>query len=256
MIGAIAGDVIGSVYEKRPIKTKDFELFHKRSKFTDDTVLTIAVADCIMNQKPYEATLKQYGRKHLKRGYGSRMMKWLLGIQKAPFNSFGNGSAMRVSPVGFLFETPQEILAEAKRSAEVTHNHPEGVKGAQAIAWAIFMARKGKSKSELKETIASKFGYDLDRNLNDIRKGYSFDVTCQGSVPEAIISFLASKDYEDAIRNAISLGGDSDTLACMAGGIAEAYYQHIPSYIIHEVQQRLKPDLLNILSQFQNLSTT
>lgn len=251
MIGAIAGDIIGSVYETFNVKTKDFPLFIKSSRFTDDTVLTIAVTDCLLNQKDYAKTLQEYGRKYPKKKYGSSFYKWIFTENPKPYNSFGNGSAMRVSSIGFYHETISDVLEAAKNSAEVTHNHIEGIKGAQAIASTIFLARQGKSKREIKEFIENKFEYNLSRSIDDIRPDYQFDITCQGSVPESIISFLESVDYEDAIRNAISIGGDSDTLACMTGGIAQAYYKKIPSEIDLEVRKRLPPEFLILLERFE-----
>lgn len=250
MIGAIAGDIIGSVYERKNVKRTDFTLFTPRSRFTDDTVLTIAVADSIMNGKDYALTIKEYGRKYPNVGYGGIFYQWLFSDKMAPYNSFGNGSAMRVSPVGFAFHTLPDVLEEAKKSACITHNHPEGIKGAQATAAAVFLAGKGASKDELKEYIAETFGYNMEQTLDEIRPQYSFDVTCQGSVPQAIIAFLESDDYEDAVRKAISLGGDSDTMACIAGGIAQAYYKKIPEFIIVETRKRLDGRMLQILDQF------
>jgi len=250
MIGAIAGDIIGSAYEWHNIKSKDFELFSPRSKFTDDTVLTVAVADCILNNRDYAKTFKEYGRWYPHAGYGGNFNTWLHSDSLAPYNSFGNGSAMRVSPVGFAFGTLDRVLSEAKRSAEVTHDHPEGIKGAQATAAAIFFARTGKDKNEIRVYIEATFEYDLSPTLADIRPGYHFDVTCQGSVPQAIVAFLESANYEDAIRNAISIGGDSDTIACITGGIAQAYYKTIPENILAETTKRLDKELLIIVDQF------
>ena len=250
MIGAIAGDIVGSVYEFHGIKTTKFELFTPDSTFTDDTVLTVAVADCILNGKEYSSTFRVYGRKYPYAGYGGMFRKWLASSSNKPYNSYGNGSAMRVSPVGFAFGTIKETLFEAKRSAEVTHNHPEGIKGAQAVAAAIFLARQKESRSKIKDFIEKNFGYNLSQTLEEIRPHYYFDETCQGSVPQAIIAFLESENYEDAVRKAVSLGGDSDTVACMTGGIAQAYYHEIPTYIIGEVRNRLDPELLNIVDQF------
>jgi len=250
VIGAIAGDTIGSVFEANPIKTTDFLLFSAYSTCTDDTVLTVAVADCILNDKEYGPTLKEYGRNYPYAGYGGMFLRWLSSNSYKPYNSFGNGSAMRVSPVGFAFDTIDGVLKEAQRSAEVTHNHPEGIKGAQAIASAIFLARTGKEKKEIAEYIEGQFGYNLQQTLDEIRPGYHFDETCQGSVPQAIIAFLESKDYEDAVRKAISLGGDSDTLACMAGGIAQAYYKKVSDYIVSKVRQILDEDLLAVVDKF------
>lgn len=250
MIGAIAGDIIGSAYESYCLKTTEFAIFTAGSTFTDDTVLSVAVADCILNNKDYATTFKHYARKYPHAGFGGMFFRWAESNSLKPYNSFGNGSAMRVSPVGFAFDTLDEVLAEAKRSAEVTHNHLEGIKGAQAIVAAIFLARKQESRSKIRGFVEKHFGYDLDRTLAQIRPHYHFDVTCQGSVPQAIIAFLESDSYEDAVRKAVSLGGDSDTLACMAGGIAQAYYRTIPDYIIREVRNRLDEDLLKVVEQF------
>jgi ADP-ribosylglycohydrolase len=250
MIGAIAGDIIGSVYESHCWKTTEFPLFSGNSTFTDDTVLTVAVADCILNGKDYASTFKQYARKYPYAGFGGMFSRWVRSDSLEPYNSFGNGSAMRVSSVGFAFDTMEEVLAEAKRSAEVTHNHPEGITGAEAVAAAVFLARKKHSKSEIKDFIEKNFGYNLSQTLEEIRPYYHFDETCQGSVPQAIIAFLESDSYENAVRKAVSLGGDSDTLACMTGGIAQAYYETIPDYIITEVENRLDPDLLKVVRQF------
>jgi len=215
-------------------------------------VLTVAVADRILHGKDYAATLKEYGRRYPNAGYGGMFYQWLYKPGSAPYKSYGNGSAMRVSPVGFAFNTIEEVLTEAQRSAEVTHNHPEGIKGAQAIASAIFLTRTGKEKKEIAGYIEGQFSYNLRQTLDEIRPGYHFDETCQGSVPQAIIAFLESMDYEDAIRKAVSLGGDSDTLACMAGGIAQAYYGRIADCIVREVRQILDEDLLAIVDEFNN----
>ncbi len=250
MLGAIAGDIIGSVYEWNNTKRMDFELFSEGSTFTDDTVLTVAVADCLLNRKNYAETFKEYGRNYPDAGYGSRFYKWIFSDNQQPYNSFGNGSAMRVSPVGFAFNNLEETLAEAKRSAEVTHNHPEGIKGAQAVACAIFLARKGEDKEVIKSFITENFGYDLNHTLKEIRPHYRFDATCQGSVPQAMIAFLESVGFEDAIRKAVSIGGDSDTIACITGSIAQAYYNDIPPYILDTVKKKLTPDLFSIVSHF------
>jgi ADP-ribosylglycohydrolase len=250
MIGAIAGDIIGSVHEFSNIKTEDFPLFSPQSTFTDDTVMTVAVADSILTGKGYAAALKEWGRLYPYAGYGGMFKDWLRSEGSGPYNSFGNGSAMRVSAVGFAFDTLDKVLAEAKKSAEVTHNHPEGIKGAQAPAAAIFLARTGKDKKEIKEYIENVFSYDLGATLAEIRPGYSFDVTCQGSVPQAVIAFLESSSYEDAVRKAVSLGGDTDTQACIAGGIAQAYYKTIGDDIIEKVRKVLDARLLAVLDAF------
>ena len=250
MIGAIAGDIIGSVYEGNEVKSTGFELFAPESTFTDDTILTVAVADCILHSKEYATTFKEYGRKYPNAGYGGMFLMWLLSNSFQPYNSFGNGSAMRVSPVGFAFTSLEETLQEAERSAVVTHNHPEGIKGAQAVAAAIYLARKGEGKDKIREHIERNFGYNLRQTLDEIRPYYGFDETCQGTVPQSIIAFLESENYEDAIRKAISIGGDSDTIACITGGIAQAYYTKIPEYIIKAVRKILDSDLLAMVDLF------
>jgi ADP-ribosylglycohydrolase len=255
MLGAIAGDIIGSVYERENIKTKDFPLFSPDSVFTDDTVLTVAVADCLLHQRDFTETFQRYGRRFPGAGYGGSFYHWIFSANPAPYNSWGNGSAMRVSPVGFACGSLEEVLEMARRSAEVTHNHPEGIKGAQATAAAIFLARTGKSKADIKGYIQETFHYDLDRSVDQIRPGYGFDVSCMGSVPEAMIAFLESTDYEDTVRTAVSLGGDSDTIACIAGGIAEAFYREIPTGIIQEAKKRLDKDLLSVVEKFNEKFT-
>lgn len=250
MLGAIAGDIIGSIYEGSPIKTTDFPLFGPHSRFTDDTVLTIATAEALLNGLDYAAVYRAYGRRYPDAGYGGSFIHWIFADQAGPYQSWGNGSAMRVSPIGWAFDTPDEVLAEAERSAAVTHNHPEGLKGAQATALAVYLARTGHDKAALKQEIERRFGYNLSRSLAEIRPGYRFDVSCQGSVPEAIIAFLEATDVEQAIRLAISLGGDSDTLACLAGAIAEAYFGPVPAGMAAEVQRRLPADLLAVVEAF------
>lgn len=250
MIGSIAGDIIGSVYEHSQIKTKDFPLFHPRCVFTDDTVLTVAVADAILKGCPYQLSIREFGRRYPGAGYGGSFIDWLNSDHPQPYNSWGNGSAMRVSPVGFAFDTKNEVLMEARKTAEISHNHPEGIKGAQATALSVFLARTGHEKEEIRMEISQRFGYDLKRTVDDIRPNYSFDVSCQGTIPEAIIAFLDSSSYEDAVRNAISLGGDSDTLACITGGIAEAFYGDIPTTIRAKAYECLTPDLSEITEAF------
>jgi len=250
MIGAIAGDIIGSVYEHFPIKTKDFPLFDTRCCFTDDSVLTIAVADSILTGRSYIESVKEIGRRYPGAGYGGSFIRWLHSHDPQPYYSWGNGSAMRVSPVGFAFTTEADVLDQAQKTAEISHNHPEGIKGAQATALAVFLARTLRDKEEIRRQIMQRFRYDLDRKVDDIRPTYTFDISCQGTVPEAIIAFLDSQSYEDAIRNAISLGGDSDTLACITGGIAEAFYGAIPSHIQTKVKDILTPDLWDTTEKF------
>jgi ADP-ribosylglycohydrolase len=251
MLGAIAGDVIGSVWESAHIKTPHFyPLFSPQCRPTDDSVLTVALADSILSGADFTDKLKEYFRLYPHAGYGGTFYRWAQSLRRSPYNSWGNGSAMRVSPVGWAYGTLDEVLHHAKRSADVTHNHPEGVKGAQATASAIFLARTGKSKPEIMEYVETTFGYDLTRTLEAIRPGHRFDVSCQGSVPESIIAFLESESYEDCVRKAISLGGDTDTMACIAGGIAEAFYGGVPEQIQVEVFLRLDERLSEVIERF------
>lgn len=250
IIGAIAGDVIGSPYEHHRIKSTQFPLFSPASRFTDDTVLTIAVADSILSGKDLASSLREYGQKYPRAGYGGFFRRWLSSPNPQPYGSYGNGSAMRVSPVGFAYSTIDEVLERAKWSAEVTHNHPEGIKGAQATAAAIFLARTGHDKQQILEYIASTFGYDLQFTLDEIRPVYRFNESCQGTVPQAIVAFLESTDYESAIRLAVSLGGDSDTLACITGGIAAAYYKKMPEHIVQNALSVLPEEFREVIRRF------
>ncbi len=250
MLGAIAGDVIGSVYENIRTKRKDFRLFTPFSTYTDDTVLTVAVARAILSGQDYGRVIRSYALRHPFRGYGPRFLLWMLSPSPKPYNSFGNGSAMRVSPIGLAFRTEQEVLVEAQRSAECTHNHPEGIKGAQATALAVFMAWNGAGKGEIRRAISERFGYDLSRRLDDIRPHYRKDLTCPGSVPEAVIAFLEASGFEDAVRNAVSLGGDADTQAAIAGAIAEAFYGEVPTHILQGTWVRLNQDFRNTVVEF------
>lgn len=250
MIGAIAGDIIGSVYEHAPIKTRDFPLFQPASRFTDDTVLTVAVAHAILSGRPYRDSVRRFAQRHPDAGYGGSFFRWLHTEDPRPYGSWGNGAAMRVSPVGYAFDSEDDVLREARRSAEITHDHPEGVKGAQAAALAVFLARTGQGKEAIRARLAADFGYDLARSVAQIRPGYAFDVSCQGSVPEAIVAFLDADSYEDAVRNAVSLGGDSDTLACIAGAIAAAFHGGVPAPIRDQALARLAPDLREIAEEF------
>ena len=250
LCGAVAGDIIGSIYEWNATKKTDFYLFTPFSKYTDDTVMTVANADWLNTGDSLLGIMQDYGNRFPHAGYGGMFRSWLREDDPKPYNSFGNGSAMRVSPVGWVFNTLEETLEAAKTSAEITHNHPEGIKGAQATAACIFMARTGKSKEEIKEYIEMTFGYDLSRTCDEIRPNYKFDVTCQGSVPESIIAFLESTDFENALRLAISLGGDADTMGAITGGIAEAYYGDVPVHIRKEVLKRLPNDFIEVLQKF------
>lgn len=250
MLGAIAGDIIGSVYEVRPIKTTKFPLFHPLCRFTDDTVLTVALADSLMHGVPFVGLLKQYYRAYPHAGYGGSFHQWAQSDDARPYNSWGNGSAMRVSPVGFACATLDDVLAKAQQSAEVTHDHSEGIKGAQAVASAIFLARTRQSKEQIKNYVEGAFGYDLDTPLDEIRPRYEFQVSCQKSVPQAIRAFLESESFEDAVRKAISLGGDSDTQACMAGGIAQAFFGGVPEVITTRVYEVLDDRLGRVTRNF------
>ena len=260
MYGAILGDIIGSPYEfDRGNKTKDFPLFSEFSTFTDDTVMTIAVADWILKDKRHTkkglvARLQEWGRKyaHPMGAYGNMFSQWLNKNNPKPYNSWGNGAAMRVSAVGLAFSTLEETMKVAKTCAEVTHNHPEGIKGAQATAAAIFLSRTGSSKEEIRRYVSATFGYDLSRTCDDIRPTYCFDGSCQGTVPESIIAFLDSKDYEDALRLCISLGGDADTMGAITGAIAGAYYNRMPYALYKFGMEKLPDDIKKIISEFDN----
>ena len=249
MIGAIAGDIIGSVYEWERIKSNEFELFDPDCCFTDDTVLTVALAEAILTGNDYTTLMKAYYRRYPDAGYGGFFHRWARATDCKPYNSWGNGAAMRISAVGFAFDTLEEVLARAAEYTAVTHNHEEGIKGAQATAAAIFLARTGASKGEIRKYIAETFHYDLTRTVDEIRPTYKFNESCQETVPEAMVSFLESTDFEDAIRNAISLGGDSDTLACITGGIAQAHYG-VPAAIAERAMSILDDDLRGVTARF------
>lgn len=250
MLGAICGDIIGSRFEWDNIKRKDFDLFTSDSQFTDDTVMTCAVGVALLDHLQNHTDLSQnavrymqaYGRKYPDRGYGGHFYQWLHERHPEPYNSFGNGAAMRVSPCGFLAQTLQDVQDYAKQVTRVSHNHPEGLRGAEAVASAVFLAKGGKTKQEIATYINAHY-YTLDFTLDDIRDTYEFDVSCQGSVPQAIEAFLESTDFEDAIRNAISIGGDSDTIGAMTGAIAEAYYG-IPQALTDKIYADYLDDFL------------
>ena len=251
MIGAVIGDIIGSIYEGNPIKSEDFPLFDDKCRFTDDTVLTVALADSILTGESYVLKLREYYRLYPSAGYGSGFRKWASSDSDGPYYSYGNGAAMRISPVGFAFNDIETVLCMAEKYASVTHNHPDGITGAQAAASSIFLARSGYGKNEICEFIESSFGYDLSRRLDDIRPGYRFDSSCPGSVPESIIAFLESSGYEDAVRKAVSMGGDSDTMACIAGGIAQAFYKSVPEKIRSRALGFLDDRLYSIILEFE-----
>ena len=251
MLGAIAGDVIGSVHEHLGTKSTDFELFAPGCRFTDDTVLSVAVADCLLNGINYVDAFHEYFLAYPTAGYGYNFFQWASAADRRPYNSWGNGAAMRVPAIGHAFNRLEEVLAEAASSAEVTHNHPEGVRGAQATAVAVFLARQGESKRHIKGSIERMFGYDLSHRLVDLQPAYQFDVSCQGTVPPALIAFLESNDFEDAVRKAISLGGDADTLACITGAVAEAHYGGVPAEIQSRTFAVLDDRLRNIVERFR-----
>lgn len=260
MYGAILGDIIGSPYEFHPVKTTAFPLFTPESTYTDDTVMTIAVADALMEvtedmpedviREKIIRSLRWFGRRHPHAGYGGTFRKWLKAQYPKPYNSWGNGSAMRVSAVGWLYPDLETTLKMARLSAEVTHNHPQGIIGAQATAAAVWMARRGHTPEQIRSYIEETFHYDLRRTCDAIRPEYDFDVSCQGSVPEAIIAALESESYEDAVRRAVSLGGDADTQAAIAGSIAEARFG-IPPMLREECAPRLPEDLREVLLRFE-----
>lgn len=250
LLGAIAGDMIGSRIEFNPRKDARFTLFKKGCRFTDDTVLTLAVADAILNERGYGKTIVSFAQRYPDAGYGSFFRLWLREGDGQPYNSFSNGSAMRVSPVGWAFDSVGTVLEEAERSAACTHNHPEGVKGAQAVALSIFLALTGAHKEVIRCEIEDRFGYDLHRSLDEIRPYYKWDSTGPGSVPQSILAFLEADSVEGAIRNAISLGGDADTLAAIAGSIAEAFYGGVTEGMAGEIRQWLPLELWEIVERF------
>jgi ADP-ribosylglycohydrolase len=252
MLGAIAGDVIGSAYEAGGYKDYDFVLFSEYSRFTDDSVMSVAIAGALLEGRDYADAMVELGQKHPFAGYGKLFQEWLFAPETGPYNSWGNGSAMRVSPIGFAGSSEGWVVREAERTAAVTHNHPEGIRGAQAIALSVFLAREGKEKEEIRAAISDRFGYEMNRSVDGIRPGYTFDVSCPGSVPESIICFLDSHDFESAIRNAVSLGGDTDTMACMAGAIAQAFYGGIPEEIRSATRERLPSEFLDVVDRFSD----
>lgn len=255
IIGAIAGDIIGSPYEWNPIKTKEFDLFSHNSIFTDDTVMTLAIAKWLCEDKDSKdvliKNLKYFGNRYPNAGYGGRFMKWLMQESPEPYGSWANGSAMRVSPCAWVANSLEEAQNLAKTSAVVTHNHPEGIKGALATSDAIYLSRIGATKDEIRNHIEVRYGYDLSLSLDEIRPYYKFDISCKGSVPESIICFLEAKDFEDSVRNAISLGGDADTQAAIAGSIASAYWD-VPKSISFNTIPRLDNTLLNVFIEFED----
>ena len=261
MIGAILGDIIGSPYEfDQGDKTKDFPLFSEKSTFTDDSVLTVAVAEALLEagkEAPVplieafvSEAIRRWGKMFPYAGYGFMFSDWLYNDKAGAYNSCGNGSAMRVSAAGWLYDTLERTRKVARTTANVTHNHPEGLKGAEATAAVMFLARTGKSKDEIKDYVVNEFGYDLSRTLDEIRPSYYHVETCQKTVPEAITSFLEGESFEDVIRNAVSLGGDTDTLGAIAGAMAEAYYG-IPDDLRAECLERIPEGMIQVIDRFE-----
>ena len=250
MLGAITGDVIGSVYEHWPIKRTDFPLFHHECAFTDDTVLTVAIADALLGGESYAFAMQRWARRFPTRGYGIRFAQWFMAAAPEPYGSFGNGSAMRVSPVAWWFDDESRVLEEAVRTAACTHDHAEGIRGARAVALAVFLARRGEVQDTIRERVAQESGYDLETPLEVVRPAYEFDITCQGSVPQAIRAFLEAGSVEEAIRNAISLGGDADTQAAIAGAISEAAWG-VPEQIVQPVLKKLPDDMKDVIQRFR-----
>jgi ADP-ribosylglycohydrolase len=252
MIGAIIGDVIGSPYEGRRMKffDYDFPLFNERSTFTDDTILTVATAKAILEDIPYKDAYLELGRKYRHKGYGGSFQAWLYSNDPQPYNSWGNGSAMRVSPVGLYYEDSNVIKKEANASAEVTHNHPDAMDGAEALALAIHYAKKGAGKKAIRTIMEECFAYKFDKSVQFYKDNYKFDVTCKGTVIQALTAFFESEDFESCIRHSVLMGGDTDTLACIAGSVAEAYYKHIPEDIAMEAMERVPDEFLVIIRDF------
>jgi ADP-ribosylglycohydrolase len=249
MIGAVIGDVVGSIYEWNNKKSTEFDFLVDTCHFTDDTVMSVALADAILTNRPYADVMREYGAKYPDAGYGGFFRTWLTDHTQGPYDSYGNGAGMRISPAAWAYETLQEVLHHATAFTAATHSHPEGIKGGQAVAAAIFLARKGDTKPAIKKYIEETFGYDLDRTCDDIRPDYKFKASCQETIPEAIICFMESTDFESAVRLAISLGGDSDTLAAIAGSIAQAFYT-VPAEHIAKIATYLDDDLKRVINEF------
>lgn len=251
LIGAIGGDIIGSVYEFNNVKTKDFPLFTPESTFTDDTIMTIATADAILNRCSYKSKYLEWGRKYPnpKGGYGASFQRWLESSDPLPYNSWGNGAAMRVAPIGLYYRDRYRVWDDATASAYCSHNHKEGVRGAMATAILVYLAKTGCTKQKMLHEMRD-FGYDVTRTLDEIRPGHQYDESCQDAVPVAFRAFYESTDYEDAIRNAVSVGGDSDTIAAITGGIALAYYKRILPETAMEIGKRLPDDMLEVISRW------
>jgi ADP-ribosylglycohydrolase len=250
MLGAIIGDIVGSIYEHDNIKTKDFPLFAEGATFTDDTVCTVAIADGLLSGGDFADHLRTWVRRYPHAGYGGMFLRWAFADDRGPYGSWGNGSAMRVSPIAHAIAEVEAAMLLAERSAIVTHDHPEAVSGAQAVTMTIRLALQGRDRDEIRQTIEQRFEYDLSETVDRIRPWYAFDVSCRGTVPPAIICALEATDFEDAIRNAVSIGGDTDTLACITGGIAEALFG-VPEWIAEEALARLDDDLRDVVERFR-----
>ncbi len=250
MFGAIIGDIIGSPYQYTGFKGMDFPLFSERSHFTDDTVLTIASADALLHKRDLAQTLKAYGRHYPDAGYGGFFQRWMLSDTLEPYKSWGNGSIKYAAPIGFYCDSVMAVLQTARKFAGVTHNHVEGIKGAQAVAYGIFLARHGCSKASIKEEIYRWFGYNLNTTLENLRPVYRFNISCPATIPPAFIAFLESEDFESAVRNAVSLGGEADILSAIAGSLAEAFYNEIPKEIKSEARKRLPQEFIDVIDEF------
>ncbi|MEO1526436.1 MAG: ADP-ribosylglycohydrolase family protein [Planctomycetota bacterium] len=251
MLGAIIGDVVGSYYEHFPTKSLDFELFSEHSCFTDDTALTVAVADWLLHGDDLRSYFYDYVDRYPGAGYGGTFRNWALTRETEPYGSWGNGSAMRVSPVAYATQSLAETLAVAEETASVTHNHPDGVLGAMAVAGCVFVARHGGSKEDVREFVEAEIGYDILTPLDQLRPFDSFDVSCKGSVPQSIRAFLESESVEHAIRLAVSLGGDADTMGCIAGAISEPFYGGVPKSLWDSAAERLDTKLLETVIEFR-----
>ncbi len=250
IIGAVAGDMIGSRHTGNKFEVVDFSLLNKDPDYTADTVLTVATMDALLNGREYTTMMQAYGRRYPGRGYGAALLRWLRQDEPKPYHSWNNGVALRISPIGHVCRTVNETLEESRKCAEISHNHPDGIKGAQATAACVFLAKNGRTKEEIRSYIETKFGYDLQKNIEIIRPEYYYDQSCEISVPAAIIAFLDSSDYENAIRLAISLGDGCGSLACITGGIAQAFYKKIPGHIAEPVISRLSPEMFDVIEKF------
>jgi ADP-ribosyl-[dinitrogen reductase] hydrolase len=252
IIGAVAGNMIGMCHNAGQSHPASVPLIGEKLDYSSDTVLTVAVMDALLNGREYTETLQAYGRRYPDRGYGTALVRWLMQDRPQPYHSWNNGAALRISPVGHACRTLDETLSEARRCAVVSHNHPDGIKGAQAAAACVFLAKNGRTKEEVREYVESAFRYDLKRRIDDIRQVYYYDQSCEGSVPEAIIAFLESTGYEDSLRLAISLGKSNGSLACITGAISQAYYKEIPPHIAQPVISRLSPEIVEVIENFSN----